>query len=52
MKAAENKKTVTKKANEEVWKDCTGFLPDDFEHLIVSLRTDSTSRFKRLGLVS
>ena len=51
MKVVEGKKIVIEKANEEAWKDCTDFLPVDFEKLLTSLRTDSTSRFKRLGLV-
>lgn len=51
MKVVEGKKIVIEKANEEVWKDCTDFLPVDFEKLLTSLRTDSRDRFKRLGLV-
>jgi AbrB family looped-hinge helix DNA binding protein len=51
MKIVEGKKIVIEKANEEVWKDCTDFLPADFEKLLTSLRTDSRDRFKRLGLV-
>lgn len=51
MKVVEGKKIVIEKADEEAWKDCTDFLPEDFEKLLASLRTDSRSRFKRLGLV-
>jgi AbrB family looped-hinge helix DNA binding protein len=51
MKVVEGNKIVIEKANQEVWKDCTDFLPEDFEKLLAALRTDSTSRFKRLGLV-
>lgn len=51
MKVVEGKKIVIEKANEEVWKDCTDFLPMDFEKLLTSLRADSRDRFKRLGLV-
>jgi AbrB family looped-hinge helix DNA binding protein len=51
MKVVEGNKIVIEKANEDVWKDCTDFLPEDFEKLLTSLRSDSTSRFKRLGLV-
>ena len=47
----EGKRIVIEKANGEAWKDCTDFLPEDFEKLLKSLRTDSTDRFKRLGLV-
>ncbi|MCL4409236.1 MAG: type II toxin-antitoxin system PrlF family antitoxin, partial [Gammaproteobacteria bacterium] len=52
MKVVEGKKIVIEKADEEAWKDCTDFLPEDFEKLLASLRTDSRSRFKRLGLWS
>ena len=51
MKVVEGNKIMIEKANEEVWKDCTDFLPEDFEKVLASLRTDSTIRFKRLGLV-
>ncbi|MGO8806748.1 MAG: hypothetical protein ACLQO7_09150 [Candidatus Bathyarchaeia archaeon] len=47
----DGKKIVIEKANEETWKDCTDFLPEDFEKLLASLRSDSRERFKRLGLV-
>jgi AbrB family looped-hinge helix DNA binding protein len=51
MKVVEGNKIIIEKANEDAWKDCADFLPEDFEKLLTSLRTDSTSRFKRLGLV-
>jgi AbrB family looped-hinge helix DNA binding protein len=51
MKVVEGNKIVIEKANEDAWKDCTDFLPEDFEKMLKSLRVDSTSRFKRLGLV-
>ena len=51
MKVVEGNKIVIEKANEEAWKDCTDFLPEDFEKLLTSLRADSRNRFKRLGLV-
>ena len=51
MRVVEGNKIVIEKANEEAWKDCTDFLPEDFEKMLASLRADSTSRFKRLGLV-
>ena len=51
MKIVEGNKIMIEKANPEVWKDCTDFLPVDFEKLLKSLRTDSTDRFKRLKLV-
>jgi AbrB family looped-hinge helix DNA binding protein len=51
MKVVEGKKILIEKANEDVWKECTDFLPVDFEKLIASTRTDSRDRFKRLELV-
>jgi AbrB family looped-hinge helix DNA binding protein len=51
MKVVEGNKIMIEKADQEAWRDCTDFLPVDFEKLLKSLRTDSTNRFKRLGLV-
>lgn len=51
MKVVDGTKIIIEKANEDVWKDCTDFLPEDFEKILKSLRSDSTNRFKRLGLV-
>jgi AbrB family looped-hinge helix DNA binding protein len=51
MKVVDGKKIMIEKANEDVWKECTDFLPEDYEKLLTSLRTDSRNRFKRLGLV-
>jgi AbrB family looped-hinge helix DNA binding protein len=51
MKVVEGNKIIIEKANQDAWKDCTDFLPEDFEKILASLRSDSTTRFKRLGLV-
>jgi AbrB family looped-hinge helix DNA binding protein len=51
MKIVEGNKIVIEKADQEAWKDCTDFLPEDFEKILKSLRADSTSRFKHLGLI-
>ena len=51
MKVVEGNKIVIEKSDKEVWKDCTDFLPEDFEKVLSSLRSDSTNRFKRLGLI-
>jgi AbrB family looped-hinge helix DNA binding protein len=51
MTVVEGNKIMIEKADQEAWRDCTDFLPVDFEKLLKSLRTDSTNRFKRLGLV-
>ncbi len=51
MKVVDGNKIVIEKTNQDAWTDCTDFLPEDFEKILKSMRTDSTSRFKRLGLV-
>ena len=51
MKVVEGNKIMIEKVTQEAWKECTDFLPVDFEKLLKSLRTDSTNRFKHLGLV-
>ncbi len=51
MKVVEGDKIIIEKADKEAWLDCTNFLPEDFERMLASLRSDSTKRFKRLGLV-
>ncbi len=51
MKVLEGKKILIEKASEDAWKDCTDFLPEDYEKLLTSLRADSRNRFKRLGLI-
>ncbi len=51
MKVVEGNKIIIEKANQDAWKDCTDFLPEDFEKILSAMRTDSTARFKRLGLV-
>jgi AbrB family looped-hinge helix DNA binding protein len=51
MKVVEGDKIIIEKADKEAWRDCTGFLPEDYERVLASLRSDSTNRFKRLGLV-
>jgi AbrB family looped-hinge helix DNA binding protein len=51
MKIVEGDKIIIEKANQDVWRDCTDFLPDDFEKVLASIRSDSTKRFQRLGLI-
>ncbi len=51
MTVVEGRKIVMEKATGDVWKECVDFLPVDFDKLMASLRTDSTNRFKRLGLI-
>jgi AbrB family looped-hinge helix DNA binding protein len=51
MKVVEGNKIIIEKADKEVWQNCTDFLPEDFEKVLASTRSDSTNRFKRLGLI-
>jgi AbrB family looped-hinge helix DNA binding protein len=51
MKVVEGNKIMIEKVTQDAWKECTDFLPVDFEKLLKSYRTDSTNRFKHLGLV-
>jgi AbrB family looped-hinge helix DNA binding protein len=51
MKVVEGNKIIIEKTTQDAWKECTDFLPVDFEKLSKSLCTDSTNRFKHLGLV-
>lgn len=46
----EGNKAVVEKVSEDIWSDCTDFLPEDFEKVLEKLRGDSRERFKRLGL--
>ena len=51
MKVVEGNKIVIEKADPTVWKDCTDFLPEDFEKTLTAMHNDSTQRFKHLGLI-
>lgn len=51
MKIVDGNKILIEKTDKEVWRDCTDFLPEDFEKVLAHLRSDSTNRFKRLGLI-
>jgi len=46
----EGGRVVIEKVTEDVWSDCTDFLPDDFDKVLKKLRMDSRERLKRLGL--
>jgi AbrB family looped-hinge helix DNA binding protein len=46
----EGGRIVIEKVTEDVWSDCTDFLPDDFDDVLAKLRSDSRERLKRLGL--
>jgi AbrB family looped-hinge helix DNA binding protein len=46
----EDGKVVLEKVTEDVWSNCTDFLPENFEKVLEKLRKDSRERLKRLGL--
>lgn len=46
----EEGRAVIEKVSEDVWLDCTDFLPDDFEKVLSKLREDHRKRLRRLGL--
>jgi AbrB family looped-hinge helix DNA binding protein len=46
----ERNRVIVEKVTEDVWSDCTDFLPENFEKVLEDLRKDSRERFKRLGL--
>jgi AbrB family looped-hinge helix DNA binding protein len=51
MTAVEGDKIVIETADKAVWQNCTDFLPKDFDKVFSLLRSDSTHRFKRFGLI-
>lgn len=51
MTVIKGNKIVIEKASEDIWNDCSDFLPEGFEKNLRNMHKDSTSRFKRLGLV-
>jgi len=36
---------------EDVWDDCSDFLPHNFDEILEWMRSDSTARFRRLGVI-
>lgn len=46
----EGNKAVIEKITEDVWSNCTDFLPEDFSKVLEKLRKDSRNRFRRMGL--
>ncbi|MHA1379472.1 MAG: AbrB/MazE/SpoVT family DNA-binding domain-containing protein [Candidatus Helarchaeota archaeon] len=47
----EGEKIIIQKLSDEIWEDCGDFLPDNFEKILDKLRSNSTERFKRLGII-
>jgi len=46
----EGDRAVIEKVSEDVWSNCTDFLPEDFSGVLEKLRRDSRNRFRRMGL--
>ena len=46
----EGDKIIVQRILDDVWDDCTDFLPENFEKILESLKEDSIKRFKRLGI--
>jgi len=51
MSVMEGNKIVIEKTDKDIWNNCTGFLPDDFEKILTTIRSNSSTRFKQLGLI-
>jgi len=47
----EGDKIVITRFSEEIWENCTDFLPENFDKILANLREDSMKRFKRLGIL-
>jgi len=44
-------KVIIEKIENDIWDDCSDFLPENFEKILQKTREDSTKRFKRLGIL-
>lgn len=45
----EGETIVMEKISENVWENCTGFLPENFDEVLRETRGDLRKRFRRLG---
>lgn len=44
-------KIVIEKIENDIWDDCSDFLPENFEKILKEIRSDATKRFKRMGIL-
>jgi AbrB family looped-hinge helix DNA binding protein len=44
-------KIVIEKIEEDIWDNCSDFLPENFEKILQEMRSDATKRFKRMGIL-
>ena len=42
---------VIEKIEKDRWDDCSDFLPKNSENILHGLRSDSTKRFRRMGIL-
>lgn len=47
----EGDRIIIQRISEDVWDQCTDFLPDNFEKILANNREDATERFKKLGII-
>ena len=44
-------KIVIEKIENDIWDDCSDFLPKNFEKTLKEIRSEATERFKRMGIL-
>ena len=44
-------KIVIEKIENDIWDDCSDFLPENFEKVLQEIRSDSSKRFKQMGIL-
>ena len=47
----EGEKIIIQRFSEDIWNECTDFLPENFDKIVANLREDATKRFKKLGII-
>lgn len=44
-------KIVVEPMDDQVWENCSDFLPENFDKIQRHIRQDMTDRFKKLGII-
>ena len=47
----EGEKIIIQRFSDDIWNECTDFLPVNFDKILANLGEDSTKRFKKLGII-